>query len=123
MTAAAGEPPLSARLLMKTTMGLPSALASSMRDALDEDSTRVAPGSYDNGATVCPLGAADELAEARDGHRFAGWTPRSDYGILLVRFARAFDLCAQQYGTERALRLLGVALSRRLDKAGSAVVA
>jgi hypothetical protein len=114
---------LSANLLMKTTMGLPASLAASMRDALDENNDRIAPGSYDDGDTVCPLGAADELAEASDGDRFLGWSPRSDYGILLVRFARAFDLCAQQYGTERALRLLGVALSRRLDKAGTPLVA
>jgi hypothetical protein len=100
---------------MKTTMGLPQALAASMRDALEAGDRRIAPGSYDCGDTMCPLGAADELAEARDGDRFAGWTPRSDYGMLLVRFARAFDLCAQQYGTDRALRLLGVALSRRLE--------
>jgi hypothetical protein len=104
---------------MKTTMGLPAALASSMRDALD-GSRRIEPGKYEDGLAMCPIAAADELAESRGGDRFPGWTPREDYGVLLVRFARAFDLCAQQYGTDGALGLLGVALSRRLEPPAAA---
>jgi hypothetical protein len=100
---------------MKTTMGLPAALAASMRDAIDDGSDDIGPGTYDDGKTMCPIAAADALAESHGGDRFSGWTPRTDYGVRLVRFARAFDLCAQQYGTELALRMLGVALSRRLD--------
>ena len=107
---------------MKTTMGLPAALAASMREALDEGSQRIEPGSYEDGSAVCPLAAADALAESYGGDRFPGWAPRTDYGARLVRFARAFDLCAQQHGTEFALGLLGVALTRRLDKTGSPAV-
>jgi hypothetical protein len=86
-----------------------------MRDAIDDGSQRIEPGRYDDGAAMCPLAAADALAESQGGDRFPGWAPREDYGARLVRFARAFDLCAQQYGSDFALGLLGVALSRRLS--------
>jgi hypothetical protein len=95
---------------------LPTELAISMYTALRDDSYRIGVGSYDSGSTLCPLGAADAVAEAEGKGRFPGWSEDEQaYAGRVLRFAICFDLCSKQKGLSFAVGFLRDALSRRLE--------
>jgi hypothetical protein len=77
-----------AQRLVDAVWDLPDELATSMLSALRDDAYRVGAGKYNDGSDLCPLGAADAVAEAEGKGRFAGWSQdEPTYAGRLLRFA------------------------------------
>jgi hypothetical protein len=92
--------------LAAATMNLPEPVATSMREALARGNHRITAGRYSDGDAVCPLGAADDIA----GSSLQGSVPGSHYGGCLLRFAVAFDFCAEEMGLDAAVEVVRGAL-------------
>ena len=104
------------RYLIDATLSLPAPVASAMKEALAGGQYLIRAGRYADGTAVCPLGAADAHSKnsglaGKKNSGLAGKTGSSaGLGGRLLRFAVAFDLCAEERGEEAAVAIVQKAL-------------
>jgi len=96
--------------LRTATALLPDPVRRAMRLALRSGWYRIEPGSWESATAVCPLAAAAKVAGVwRDGHAADGgalWGDEHEPAITGFAFAVAFDLYAEEAGTDAAIELL-----------------